>query len=478
MVQAATQARPKVKSVDHKSCKFTVNVSNDEMVAHLKIEPSNKDQAISFTKDEIIQVLNSMGIVAGINEEQLEKFGSDELSAKAVEVAKGIPPQKGKDASFELLFETASSKAPAVGDDGYIDYKNLNLINNATKGQPLAKKIPAKKGAPGSTVTGKPVEGLLGKDRALPKGKNTDISPDNPDLLIATKDGSITYTSNLISIDDTYKVNSDVDMSVGNLDFVGSIKIAGMVCAGFNIKAAGNIEIGKNIEDCEIISGGSVVANGGFVGSSKGIIKAKEDVFVKYVENQNILAGHDVNIGGSAMNATISAGNAVVVSGNKAVIVGGTVTAFNLVEAGVIGSEMGTPTTVRVGYNKSLIKEYREIEKEIERLKADGEKIHKAMYTLVRLEIDGKLNEGQKQALAKLKEQQTVIPEQLEKLEMRKNEITTKLNENKKAKIVVRRTVYPGTTICIGMLKREIDKVISGCTFGISHDQIVILARN
>ncbi len=476
MVQAA-QARPNVKTVDHKSYRFTINIASDEMTAHLKVEPIKKSGEGAINVEEITEVLNSQGIVAGINTEQLEKFLSEELVSKVIEAAKGTPPEKGKDAAFELLFENAGSKAPVLGDDGFIDYKNLNLINNATQGQPLAKKIPPTQGKPGITVTGKKIDGILGKDKALPKGKNTDVSPDNPDLLIAVKDGSITYTSNLISIDDTFKVNSDVDTATGNLDFVGSIVIAGMVHAGFSIKAAGNIEIGKNIEDAEINCGGSLVANGGFVGSGKGVIKAGEDVFLKYVENQTVFAGHDVNIGGSAMNANITANNAVVVTGNKAVIVGGKVTAANLIEAGVLGSDLGTSTTVRVGYNKQLIKEYREIETEMERLKADGEKIHKAMYTLVRLEIDNKLNAAQKVALAQLKEQQVVIPAQLEKLELRKTEIITKLNENKKAKIVANRTVYPGTTICIGMLKREINKVINGCTFGISHDQIVIMAR-
>jgi hypothetical protein len=397
------------------------------------------------------------------------------IIGKPVEVARGQQPGVGTDASFELLFEMANDKSPVMGDDGYIDYKSLDLISNATMGQPLAKKIPAKLGEPGKTVTGQVVEGKPGKDRALPKGTNTDISPDNPNLLIAAKDGAITYSNNLVSIDSVYKINSDVDMSTGNIDFVGSLKIAGSVSAGFKIKAAGNIEIGKNIEDALIISEGSVAATGGFVGSGKGKITAAEDVFVKYVENQVIEAGHDVNIGGGAMNAQIVAANAVFLKGRKAVIVGGNVTAGNLIEVSVLGSELGTPTLVRVGYNQALMNRIREIDQEIKRLQEDAEKIHKAMYSLVRLDLDNKLNESQKEALRLLKEQQQAIPKQSELLIQKKKDLFAKLNENKKAKIVVKGTVYPGTIIQIGTMRKEIEKILGSCTFVLSHDKVVVL---
>lgn len=475
MVQAA-QTRQTTASVQRGPFKFNVNLSKEDMVAHLVIEAQGDDKELNITTDELVQILNQSGVVYGINREQLGKVVNDSLINKPVEVAKGLPPGKGKDAGFELLFETANCKAPVVGDDGYIDYKSLNLISNATKGQPLAKKIAASAGEPGMTVRGKEIPGLIGKDRALPRGKNTDVSPDNPDLLIATQDGAITFANNLVSIDNVYKINSDVDMSTGNIDFVGSLKISGMVKAGFKVKAAGNIEIGKNIEDAEIVSGGSVAATGGFVGSGHGIIEAAEDVYVKYVENQQICAGHDVNVGGGCMNATIIAGDAVVVKGSKSIIVGGSVTALNIIEANVVGSEFGTPTLVRVGYNRALISELKEVDKELQRLHEDGEKIHKAMYALVRLELDGKLSPAQKNVLIQLKEQQVEIPKRCESLEKRKTEIVNKLNENKNAKVVAKQMVYPGTIIQIGILKREIDKVINGCTFGVSHDKIVILS--
>jgi len=473
-------AEKEAKQIKQKISGFTltVKISVDKMLAHLFIEQNDKDAVLALSKDELLKILNEAGVIYGINDERLSKISSEVILNKPIEVARGTPCGKGVDSSFELLFEAADSKAPVINEDGCIDYKNLNLIKNATKDQPLVKKIHAARGTPGKTVTGEDVEGKMGKDRALPKGKNTDISPDNKDLLIATKDGSITYANNLVSIDDTYTVNSDVDMASGNIDFVGSLKISGGIKSGFIVKANGNIEIGKNVEDAQVFCGGSVVAKGGFVSSEKGIIKAVEDVFVKYVENGTIEAGHDVNIGGGSMNANVIAGNSILLKGTKAVIVGGKATANNLIEVGTTGSEFGTPTLLRVGYSRKLMKEINEINYKIERLESDSERIKSAMYSLVRLELDNKLNEAQKEALVQFKGHQKEIPGQLENLENQKSELIQKLNENKKAKIVVRGRVFPGTIIQIGMLKREVNKVLSSCTFRISHDQIAFYSNS
>jgi uncharacterized protein (DUF342 family) len=477
MEQTAVK-KPPVVEVENNGFKFKALMSADLMIAHLYIEQIDQERIWDVSTQELSDFLKNAGIVYGIKEDVLEKLLTEPVFNRNIEIARGNAPGKGIDSESEMLFELAGDKAPVVGDDGYIDYKNLSLINNAVAGQPLAKKIPATVGPPGVTVTGQEIPGKMGKDKALPKGANTVVSEENPDLLIAAKDGAITFSNNLVSIDNVYKINSDVDTATGNIDFVGSLQITGEVKAGFQVKAAGNIEIGKNIEDAQIISGGSVVAKGGFVGSGKGLIKATEDVFVKYVENQEIIAGNDVNVGGEAMNSKIVAKNAVILKGQKAVIVGGIVSAGKLIEASIIGSQFGTPTIVRAGFNTELMDELNKIETEINRLDSDNERIKKALYTLVRLELDNKLGAAQKAAMKQLKDQQVEIPNHIEQLQKHRKELIAKISENKKAKIEVKNMTYPGTIIQIGMLKREINKMIGHCTFGVSNDKIVIMSHS
>lgn len=471
------QKKPAPHKIQKEDFAFTVMISPDEMSAHLTIEQTSEDAAFDFSKEALIEIISQAGVVYGMNEGRLEKLATELMLNKPIEIARGKSPERGQDSGFELLFAVAGSKAPVIGEDGYIDYKNLNLINNATVGQPLAKRIAATVGEPGKSVTGKEIPGIEGKDRALPKGKNTEISSDNADLLVATREGAITFANNLVSIDNVYKLKDDVGTATGNIDFVGSLLISGDVTSGFKVKAAGNIEIGKNIEDAEVISGGSVVAKGGFVGSGKGVILAKEDVFVKYVENQQIEAGHDVNIGGGAMNASIVAGNAVYQKGLKAVIVGGSVTAHNLIETNTIGSEMGTPTLVRVGYSPAIMRAIQELEAKLKQLEKDESKIKQALYSLVRLELDNRLSPKQKEALEQLRAHSLEIPNLRQSYEDQKQEFLGKLRENKTAKIIVKGHVYPGAIIQVGLLKKEINKLIGSCSFGVTRDQIVIISR-
>lgn len=479
MVQVA-QKENRLHTIKQDSYRFKVFFWHDLMVAHLTVEQADQDAVFEFTVEDLVGILNQAGVVYGIKQEQLKRVIENIILNKSIEVARGKSPDKGRDASIELLFDAIKSISPVVREDGYIDYKNLNIIHNATVGQPLARKIHATKGKPGKTVTGEEVEGTMGRDRALPKGKNTDISTGNPDLLIATINGAIIFSNNLVSVEKNYKLNSDVDISTGNIDFVGSLQISGTVKAGFRVKVDGDIEVGKNVEDAEVISGGSVIVKGGFVCSGKGLIKAKKDVFVKFVENQRMEAGNNVNVDGEVINAQIEAGNAVYLrglKGRKGRIVSGQVTACNLIEVDSIGSEMGTQALVRVGYDKALMKEYTDACTEIKRLQNDRERVGQAMCPLVELEMDDKLNEEQKKSLSRHRSNQAEILKQLEVLENKKEGILNRIRDNKNARIVVKETIYPGSLIQIGMLKKEIMKKLKNCTFLVSRGQIVLISN-
>jgi uncharacterized protein len=457
--------------------KFTVNLSTDLMTGNLAVIQSDKDASFNFTADDLIAILGQAGIVNGIKHEALAQIVTGGPPKNRIEIARGVSPERGRDAGYEVLFETSRGRTPAVGPGGLIDYKNLNLIRNARTGQALARKIHATMGKAGMTVTGVEVEGLPGKDRALPKGKNTQISTEDPDVLVAADSGAILYSNNVISIEKVYKLPNDVDISTGNLNHTGNLQIGGGIKTGFTVNADGNIEIGKNVEDAAVVSGGSIVISGGFIGSGNGKVQARDDVFAKFIENGRVEAGNDIHVGGVALNSHLEAGNAIHLKGARAVILGGLATAFNLIETDSIGAELGTKTTVRVGYNPAILKEMQDTEAEIKRLKSDFERVKQALYSLVRLEMDNKLSQLQIDSLSRLKSCRDEIPNHIEQLEKRKQELLNELSENKGAKIVVRGTAYRGTIIQIGKLKKELVKDVSNCAFMAEHDQIIIISH-
>jgi len=321
-MQQVAEKKKSALSFEERGYQFQIEISADAMVAGMTIVPIDKQAIFNFTPDELNAILKKAGVVSGIKQDVLHNLTQSVTFNRKIEVARGKNPEKGIDAGFELLFDTSTRKAPAVGPDGHIDYKNLNLIVNARAGQPLARKKPAALGGPGFTVTGEEIPGQMGKDRALPKGKNTDVSPDDPDLLIATENGSAQFVNNIVVVEKDYKLLKDVDIATGNIKFVGNLYIAGAVKAGFSVMAEGNIFISKNVEDAEISAGGSVNIEGGFVSSGNGFIRANQDINVKFIENGTVDAGHDINIGGQTINSNISAGNAIILKGKKAIILG------------------------------------------------------------------------------------------------------------------------------------------------------------
>jgi hypothetical protein len=476
MPQVAEKKKSEL-SFEERGYQFQIDISADSMVAGMTIIPIDKQAIFNFTPDELQAILAKAGVIYGVKQEVLQNLTHSVVSNRRIEVARGKNPEKGIDAGFELLFDTSTRKSPAVGADGHIDYKNLNLIINVRKGQPLARKIPAAIGGPGYTVTGQELPGQMGKDRPLPKGKNTDISPDDPGLLIATENGSVKFANNVVEVEKDYKLLKDVDIATGNIKFVGNLYITGAVKAGFSVMAEGNIFISKNVEDAEISAGGSVNIEGGFVSSGNGFIRAGHDINVKFIENGNVEAGHDININGQTINSNISAGNAIILKGRKAVILGGQTSAFNLIETDNIGSEIGTKTLVRVGYSPELLRQCQHIDAEIKRLKGDAERIKQALYSLVRLEMDSKLSPDQKEMISKLKTYRDAIPEQLEQLERQKIELSKKFEENRAAKIVVRGTAYHGAILQIGLLKKELNQDITNCAFMADRGQIITISH-
>ncbi len=476
MVQA-TQQKPGSKTILEKNWKFDIDISADRLFAHLTITKPESDAEFEFSADELVAILNRAGVTHGIKTDQISKIIDAGLFGKRMEIARGRPPSRGKDSDFETLFPKEVSKSPVVGPDGLIDYKNLGIIRNAKKGQPLARRIPPTTGEPGFTIDGEEIPGLPGREKALPKGKNTQVSPDDPNVLIAADDGAIQFSNDIISVDKIYKILGDVDISTGNINYVGNLQIGGGIKAGFKVMAEGDIEIEKNIEDAEVVSGGSIVAKGGFVGSGSGFIRAKNDLIIRFVENGNIEVGNDIHISGQALNSNIFAGNAIYLKGAKAIILGGQVGAFNLVETDVIGSVLGTKTIVRVGFNPAMIKEFQHLENECKRLKADQERIKQAIYSLTKLEIDNKLNKAQAESLAQLKAVRNDLPKQIEEIDRRKSALFAKINDHKNAKIVVRGTAYHGTIIQIGLLKKELIQDVTRCTFKSDGNQIVMLTH-
>lgn len=461
----ATQAGAAKKS------RVSVMVSKDSMSATIVLrKPSPGDRPITI--DEVMEEIARNEVVYGVDSEAIRKAVDEGNYNNPVKIADGTPPRRGVNAQFTYHFDTSQQLKPQESEDGRIDYKNINFIQNIEKEGVLVTKIPPKPGEPGTNVRGKPIKGPDGRDIPFKGGTNTKVSEDGL-TLTATTSGAIVYLYGKVSVNDVMVIKGDVDFSVGNLDCRGSVRVSGGVKAGFELKIDGDLEVAGNVEDCNIDVKGNIMVKGGFFGKGSGIMRAGGEVYLKYAEGQRIEAGGDVFVGGEVINCQIVSRGNVRIKGRRGKIVGGDVKAHKEIRAAVLGSEAGTATVLAVAHDSAIINRYHEIGKETNRLKEDSARVKGVLVGLYKLQLDGKLVDEQKQALTKLERFQKELPETLAGLEKEKAEIEEALRKLEGARIVAEDTIYPGVKAYFGLVYREIQEESQRCVLKLEGNRVL-----
>ncbi len=452
--------------------KFQITVSKDSMSVSMIIKKLVENETPP-TFEEIMAALDSDGIIVGINEELIRKTLEEQNFNNPVCIAEGEKPRRGKNSEFKYHFQTAQSHKPQVDDDGRIDYKNINFIQNIEEGAILVTRTPAQPGIPGNNVYGKEIKGPDGRNLPFKNCANTAISDDG-NTLTATCSGAIVFLYKKVSVNDVMVIKGDVDFNVGNLDCRGSVRVSGNIKTGFVIKTDGDLEVNGNVEDANLDVKGNIMIKGGFFGNGEGVMKAGGEVYVKFAEGQKIIAGSDIIIGGEAINCYIETQGNVIIKGTKGKIVGGSTKAKKEIKASYLGSDSGTLTELSVAYDPDLMKRYRECVLEHERITADGARIKDVLIGLVRLKIDGKISPEQMEVLKKLKKFKDELPENLKKLDDEKEAIKNELRKLNDAQIIAEKTLYSGVKASFGLIYREIMDETNQCVVRQDNGKIFI----
>jgi len=93
----------------------------------------------------------------------------------------------------------------------------------------------------------------------MPVGANTEISPDNPNVLISSIDGNVMLKGGLVMVDSVYIIPTSIDFKTGNVNYVGSLHIKGDVKSGFEVQSDNDIQIDGLVEDAKVVSGGNII---------------------------------------------------------------------------------------------------------------------------------------------------------------------------------------------------------------------------
>lgn len=411
----------------------------DDMYVYLSVYPP-----VNFGKkvdtQDIYNEMEILGIKIGLKEEIIKEsvtiaeFGN---IVENVKIAEGVPPIDGKGASLILYFEEKVEKKEKKNDDK-VDYRDVFNIINVKAGELLLEKKPPTKGVPGITVKGVEISPKEGKDIEVTILEG--VREENFKYF-AEIDGYVYFKDNKLAVYPLYKVKN-VDYSVGNINFNGTVYVTGDVLYGFKIEAQRDVIVDGICDDCTIIAGGRIEIKSGIKGKGRNLFKAKEEFICGYVEGANIYCEGDVYIKKYSYNSNIYSKGKILAVENKGVLAGGYIHAYSEIECITLGAKGISNFIVRVGDDYT----YEAVlgEKE-EYLKKINEALEKASEALSKVDLKSKAVVSNPKIIKLLDYKKDLMIKRDETLK-EIDELKSKMRY-KKPKIRVKDTVYEGVVI-------------------------------
>lgn len=444
-------------------------VERDRMEAFVSIKAAPDSQPP--TPKDIVAKLEAAGVKYGIDQERIQR-ACQYMGAK-MSVAVGKRPIDGKDAYISYLIDIESKGKPTELENGSVDYKSINSFIKISEGEVIAEKFPSMPGTAGLDVLGNTVPPKPGRDIPLPLGKNVK-AVDNK--LIAAISGQVVLANNKVSVIPTVEVNGDIDFSSGNIDFVGSVIIKGSVQPGFYVKAEGDIEILGSV--CGgIVEGNNVTIRMGIQGMLRGHVKARSNIYAKFIENSNVSADLDVIVTDVILHSHISAKHKVIVEGKRGLIAGGKVTAGEEIRAKSAGTQLAVVTELEVGVNPLLREEYQNLKKELRKVEATHDQTQKSL-ALFRSLDQNQLPPEKRELMLKLTKAQFQLAGHLETMHTRLCEIEKELDEIRNGRIRISDIVYPGVKIVVGNQVKPVREQIRFVTFYVDEGELKTSSYN
>lgn len=453
-----------------------ITLSDDKLNAYLQF--MMVPDSFIITVEQLHEVIRKQNVVFGINFAHLIEVAKDPKSYMYTRtvIASGTKPIDGRNGSIKYVFDmNAAPQKPLQLEDGTVNYKELVTISNVKKDQIIGQRYLATEGTPGKSITGEILMPIQGKEARFKLGKNVYLDQDGM-AVYAAIDGMVTKTDrDKINVFPVYEVNGDLDYSIGNIDFVGTVVIRGNVQPGFKIKAEGDIRITGGVEAAELEASGSIDIAAGILGQNKAKIKAGSDIRSSFIQDALVESGNNITVSQSIMHSTIRAHNTVNCLGARGLIVGGTIQAGERVMCRTIGNAMSTATVVEVGVLPELRNELIQLRNQLKVLMENLDKSNKALSILDQLASAGQLSPDKVAMRVKLGQSKKQIISEQNDLREHILELEKKLEDTENAKVNVFSTVYGGVRIVIGRYTKFVKDPLSHCTFSLSDGEISII---
>ncbi len=446
----------------------TINLEVDEkfMNARLSIQPA-KNGGKEVTEQMVRDAMAMQGIRYGIDDDAIkEAFTNGGLS---VLLAKGDPPVDGKNGYLTYHFERKSGAQMKADEFGNVDFHDLGLIQNIEKDTIIADVFPETPGSPGRDIRGLELPQYPGKPAKLTVGNGVALSADGAHLVSAIQ-GNLRWNKDHFVVDKELVVG-DVDLSVGNIDFVGDITIKGNVCEGFVVRSGGNINIAGNVTSATIEADGNINAKLGFVSSK---VTAGGDINVSFGENSEITAGGSIKAQ-SFVGCTVVSNGPMTIQGGKSVIVGGKYTCLSDIEVNYVGSDSYVRTLIVLGNVAVLAEELQELKKNLKGYENQLTQLDMVVTTLQQQKKAAPLTPEREDMLKRSIKAKFSHMGLIKETNERIADIEHEIENNNDLCIRVKRAAFPGVTVRINNAQLVVTQKTGACTIKMNEEKDVVI---
>jgi uncharacterized protein len=449
---------------------FSVKLQEKDTTAILVKKSSIEITPEEITYDRLADWINSKGIKQGIQCTVIREIAENiETFPFPVEIAKGKLPVHGECAQ---LIPAAASQSFRNNntENEKVDFKRLFTIPTVSFGQLIARKLPATDGTPGISVFGEAVPAKRGKDVKVKNGENTVFN--EKDLgVYATASGEVSYMSNCVNVYPVYKVDGDLSLKTGHIDFIGNVHVTGDVPSGFKISAQGDVRIEGSVEAADIAADGNIIVGGGVLGQGKGSIRCGGNFTSLYINQGNIKAGENIEVAQSILHSHCEAGKNIICLSGKGNIAGGTCFAENMISANEIGNETYSKTLIYMNFKEPQSKETFMDDHKIKELQLNLEKLQHLKEALIKQAGNAeKLDHG---TVNKIENTINQTSAKLTALYMEKKKLEVKEQSNS-SHVIIKGTLHPNVEISIGKYKRKVMSPFQSAKVYMEDKEIII----
>lgn len=458
---------------------FALTFSDDMMIARLTLIAPQGGKPVG---DQVVDALREQGVVYGLLHQQIDAA----LAAGHCEdwvIARGDSPVEGTPTRFEALFMEQEKQPASLDDRAVIKYSDLSHLLLVHPGDRLMRRIAPTASTNGTNIKGEPV--LAKPIPDLPFAHDLQgAAPDSkdPNLLRATLAGQPMLADNGVIVNPVIEV-PDVDLSTGNIDFEGTIRVTGDVKAGMRIKVTGDVIVSGTVEAAHIVAGGNVAVQGGVIGhadthagaqslpASTARIICQGSVQALFMEHAHIEAGDAILIDRSARQCELIAQNEIIVgkAGSKiSQIIGGLSQASLLVKASMLGSSTGIKTQVQVGFDPYLHEQLQDKER---LLQQKFEEIDRVLKLIIYFEHNPKKAEGG--VGAKVEATRVQLLCDINALSEEIKQLSDESELMDKGRVEVAKTIYYGVEVRVGQQVWQAPDDINGAVIRIQDGKII-----